>query len=438
MKQKNDLLNGNILKLFARFFFSSVTGMLMVSIYILFDTIFIGRGIGSEGLAALSIILPVFCVLYGTGMLLGMGGSTVLSIYLGQKEEHMARVAFTHAWVATIIIGILLSVLGTIFIDPLCYLLGANTDNFFMVKDYLKYIVLFGFTFVVVNALTIFVRNDQSPRWAMFATVFGGVTNIVLDYVFIFPLQAGMAGGAIATIISSTSTMIILLAYLLKGKKHLILTKTKFIPKLMHRIFANGFGSFVIEVSSGVVIFAFNHVILLTMGEIGVSSYSIIANISLICVAVFTGIAQGIQPLISINYGAKKMDRVRKVKRMALFCALFIGGIFFASGYLFPEKLVGLFIKNDPALMVITVNGMKYYFIAFLIMGVNIVLGAHKQSIEVAAHATWISISRGIGFVLVGLIVLPLILTSNAVWLTVPFAEGCTLILCLFLNRKKH
>ncbi len=437
MKHQTDLLNGNIFSLFSRFLISSVTGMLIISIYILFDTIFIGRGLGSEGLAALSMVLPVFCLLYGTGMLLGMGGSTVLSIYLGQKDERMAKVAFTHAWVATLIIGLLLSLLGTLFIDPLCYLLGADANSFTMVKDYLKYIVLFGFSFVIVNAMTIFIRNDHSPRWAMSATVFGGITNIVLDYIFIFPLNGGMAGGAIATVISSTATMLLLLMYLIKGKKTLILTKTKLILPLIRRIFINGFSSFVIEVSSGIVILAFNHVILSTIGEIGVSAYSIIANISLICVAIFTGIAQGIQPLISINYGANQLIRVRKFKHLALLSALLTGILFFTTGYLFPNKIVALFIQNDPALTAITITGMKYYFIAFLIMGLNIVLGAYKQSIEVSAHSNWISISRGIAFVLIGLIFLPLIFTTNAIWLTIPFAEACTLLLCLLLNLKR-
>lgn len=438
MSPKYDLLKGRLVPLFFHFLITSVAGMLMVSVYILFDTIFIGQGLGSEGLAALSILLPVFCLLYGTGMLFGMGGGALMSIYMGQGNVQKAREVFTHVWLLMWVVGGLMSGIGLVFLDPICRFLGAQGQTFVYVKEYLIYIIGFGFTFVMINGTTIFIRNDHAPRWAMAATVTTGFINIILDYIFIFPLQMGMAGAAIATIISSSAALLVCLLYIVFKSKNLKLTRSKFQIGLITKSMSLGFPSYVVEVSSGVVIFAFNSVILRTIGDIGVSAYSILANIMLIVVAVFTGIAQGIQPILSLNYGADQYRRVKNTRKMALVTALAIGIVIFGIGYLFPEPLIALFSSDQGQLRVITKQAMMYFFPAFIIMGVNIVLGSYKQSIDHAAHSAFITFGRGIVFVLIGLWVLPIYFGEAGIWLTIPFAELATLILGLILLPISH
>lgn len=417
---------------------TSVAGMLAVSFYILIDTIFIGRGVGADGLAALNIVIPVITLLTATGLLIGVGGATALSVTRGQGNIKKLNVIFTHSFGIAALVGILYSVIGMIFLEKLSFMLGASESNIHLVKEYFKGILSFGFSFVLVNALTVFIRNDKAPKFAMCTTITGGLLNIVLDALFIFGFKWGMFGAAFATSLSSLTSLSLIFYYFKKGSTTLRLKEVKIDFSIVKRIFTNGFPSFVIEISSGLVIFAFNIALLKIIGEIGVSAYSIIANISLICVSIFTGIAQGVQPIVSINYGADLKDRVKKVRNMGLVTALVFGIIFFILGNVFPRQIVSLFIENNKVLMDITVDAIELYFTAFIIMGANIVIGAYFQSIEEAAISAMISIGRGIGFIVVGLIILPYFFSVNGIWLTVPFAEFCTLFMCVIIYCFKH
>lgn len=437
MKQKADILQDDIFKLFLRYLGASIASTFMSSMYILFDTIFIGRGIGSEGLAALNIALPVYNVIFALGLLSGVGGATVMAISMGRKKFHMVNKIFTQSMIIAVVFGALITILGSIFIDNLCIFLGATESNFKLVKDYLSVIIMFNFSFLIVNALSVFIRNDKAPKLAMWSSIIGTIINIVLDALFVLVLHLGMRGAALATITGSiTSLLILIYFHFIKGKGSLKFVKTKLEIHTFKRILKNGAPSFIIEVSSGIVIFAFNMVLEDITGTIGISAYSIIANISLMCVAIFTGICQASQPIISTNYGANQMDRVNKVLKMGITFALFVGVTFFVVGMFFPRQIVGLFNKDNLELMEITSKGIQLYFIAFIIMGVNIVMGSYFQAIEYSMIATITSLLRGVVFILLGLFILPNIFALNGVWLTVPFAEGLALILTLALYKK--
>ncbi|WP_205410126.1 MATE family efflux transporter [Clostridium sp. BL8] len=197
--------------------------------------------------------------------------------------------------------------------------------------------------------------------------------------------------------------------------------------------------SFILEVSGAIVIFAFNKAVFSLIGDIGLSAYSIIANINLICAAIFTGVAQAIQPIISINFGGKKTDRINKSIKYAIITSIVLGISFYIIGLIIPKPIVLIFNRDNIELMKITVNGIRLYFIAFLFMGVNISLVSYFQSIEKAKISIFSSLSRGIIFILIGLFLLPKVFSINGVWLTATFAEVITLIINLayvFINRK--
>lgn len=431
----NPILEGNIKLVFFKFLFNSVFAMLIVAFYIMVDTIFIGRGIGSEGLAALNIALPIFNILNSTGLLLGMGGSTALSISVGKNDIQESRRVFTQTIISAVIIGVIYSILGVIFKEKIAYLLGATKENISLVLSYLNGVLFMSFSFMLVHTISSFVRNDNRPRLAMIATVIGGITNIILDYIFIFNFKMGMTGAALATSIASFLNLTILLSHFFSRKCSLKFIKVKFTVNRLSRILLNGTPSCIIELSSGIVIFIFNIAILNIIGDIGVSAYSIIANISLVCTAIFTGIAQAVQPIISINYGAKKIDRVKIVKKMALISAAIVGCSFYILGITFPNYIVSLFTSETGEIINITVNGIKYYFIGFLVMGFNIVLGSYYQSREYSGVSNFISLGRGIIFIVLGLVILPRLLGINGVWLTIIFSELMTLI-SLFIYVK--
>jgi len=437
MQKKLNLLEDDIKKLFVKYVSTSVLGMITVSLYILFDTIFIGRGIGKEGLTALNISLPIYNLIYGTGMLIGVGGATAMSISRGAGEEKKAQKFFKSALTLGVIMGISYSLLGIIFLERISLALGASKESLPLVKEYLGVIILFTPFFLMVQNLSALVRNDKGYKRAMFAAIAGGLTNLVFDYLFIYPLNMGMRGAAIATAMSAMVSVTVLLAHFKKDN----LLKLGFITldlSTVKRILSIGLSGFIIEISAGLAIYLFNKELLSTIGELGVASYSIIANCSIMCVAIISGIAQGVQPIISINYGAEKKHRVSISKNLGIVSGILVGGLFLVLGLLIPETIASAFTKEKGEMLSMTVQGIKLYFTAFPFMGISIMVGAYFQAIEKSKYSTFLSLFRGIIFIAILLKVLPLLFGANGIWLTVPFSEVLALgVIALILVIEK-
>lgn len=439
MKDKQSVfLNSDINKLFYKYLINSVLGMLAVSFCILADTMFIGQGIGSDGLAALNICIPIFNLFNGLGLLFGMGGATALSISRGKGEIVESQRIFTKSIIIAILVGITLSTLGKIFTEKIGYILGANISNIYMVKEYLSGVLIFSFSYILAHTTSSFIRNDHNPRLAMIATVTSGLSNVILDYLLIFIFNMGIKGAGLATSIASLINLLILLTHFISKKCSLRFIKFKINVKDISRILFNGLPSFIVEISSGIVIFIFNLKLLNIVGNIGVSAYSIIANVSLVAAAIFTGISQAMQPIISVNYGANKIDRVKRVRKKAMKTSIMVGLSFYIIGILFPQFIVGMFTSEKGQIVDITVNAIRYYFLAFIFMGINIVNGAYYQSMEHRILSNSISLSRGIILIIIGITILPVFLGVNGVWLSAVFAEVLTLIITyIYVYKKK-
>lgn len=437
--EKVDLLERDVKKMFFKYLIPSVGGMLGVSFYVLGDTMIVGRGIGSVGLAALNISIPMINVFNGLGLLFGIGASTAISISRGRGEERQVNNIFTISIILSIILGLVLTTIRIFFLDELCMILGASSDTFQMSRDYLGVIMSFSVLFLLNYTMTVLVRNDGDPNLAMWGMLTGSIVNVVLDYVFIFIFNWGMWGAALATSISPIVGLLILSVHFIKKKNHMTFVKIKIRYSILKRILSNGFASFIVELSAGIVIFIFNRVIIDITGDLGVSAYSIIANLSLIAAAIFTGVGQAIQPIVSVNFGALKMERVYEAGKLAIFTSLALGIVFYISGLLFPEQLVKIFSKGDKALLDITVVGIKIYFTSFILMGVNIVMTTYLQSKEYSKVSMYISLFRGVVFTMVLLLILSRSFGMIGVWMTLPIAELMTLVLSviLFKNSRK-
>ena len=433
---KVELLEGDMKRLFLKYLIPSVGGMLGVSLYVLGDTIIVGRGIGSVGLAALNISIPMINVFNGLGLLFGMGASTAISISRGRGDEKQVNNIFTISIILTILAGLVLTLIRVFFLDELCMLLGASTDTFAMSRDYLGVIMSFSTMFLLNYALTVLVRNDGNPNLSMWGMLTGSIVNVILDYIFIFIFGWGMTGAALATSISPILGLLILSIHFITKRNKMKFTKIKLRLSIVRRIISNGFASFIVEISAGVVIFIFNIVIIGLNGDIGVSAYSIIANLSLIATAIFTGIGQAIQPIVSVNFGAKKMKRVYEAGKLAIYSALGLGIVFYAIGFFFPEFLVSMFSKGDKELLEITVKGIKIYFMSFVLMGINIVLTSYLQSKEYAKSAMMISLLRGFAFTVFYVLILSRIFGITGVWMTLPLAEISTIVLAVILSAN--
>lgn len=436
--EKTQLLEGDMRKTFLKYLIPSVGGMLGVSLYVLGDTMIIGRGIGSVGLAALNISIPIINVFHGLGLLFGMGASTAISISRGRGDERQVNNIFTISMLLSLLVGILFVIIRVFLLDEFSLLLGASKDTFKMSTGYLGVLMTFSPIFLLNYTLNVLVRNDGNPNLSMYGMLTGSIVNVILDYIFIFIFGWGMPGAALATCISPMLGLMILSFHFILKKNKMKFTRIKPSFNILKRITSNGFASFVIEVSAGVVIFVFNRVIIDITGDIGVSAYSIIANLSLIATAIFTGVGQAIQPIVSVNFGAKKIDRVYEAGKLAIYTSLFIGIVFYLIGLLFPEFLVSIFSKGDRELLDITVKGIRIYFLSFIFMGVNIAITSYLQSKEYGKASMLMSLSRGFIFIVILLLVLPKIFGITGVWMTMPLAELITIILSfiLYLNVR--
>lgn len=431
-----NLLKDDIKKLYFGYFFPTMCAALSTSIYILFDTIFIGQGVGSKGLTALNIVLPIYSVYFGTGLLVGIGGSTLMSIQRGKGNQDKSNKIFTLSFVLGLILAIIYFIIGFVFLEEIARLLGATDEVMPFVKEYMIVVVIGTIPFVMGSVMAPFVRSDKAPKKVMFAVIFSGFLNIVLDYVFVFPLDMGMGGAAIATVFSYTVSCLILLTHLLSKNNTLRFKKDFYKLSYIKRIIKCGLPSLFIEVSVGFVVFIFNIQILKIIGEDGVTAYSIISNTGIIAVALFNGISQTIQPLISINMGASLNERADKLKKLAICTALVIGIVFFIICIIFPEQIVGIFVKPSNEVLAIAINSIRIYSIAFIIMGVNMVSGAYFQSIELAKESFIIAFCRGLLFVSISVFILPIFLGINGVWISVPIGEIITLIVTIAFLKK--
>lgn len=430
-----NLLKDNVHKLYFKYFFPTIGGALSTSIYILFDTIFIGQGVGPEGLAALNIALPIYSIYFGTGLLVGVGGSTLFSIERGRGREERANKIFTLSMALGGTIAIVYTLISFVFLKQIAFAFGATTEILPLVKEYMIVVAIGTIPFVMGSVISPFIRADKAPKRVMVAVIFSGFLNILLDYIFVFPLKMGMKGAAIATVISYTVSFLIMASHFLSKNNTLSFSKSYYNSKYIKRIFKCGAPSLLVEISSGFVILIFNHQILRILGEDGVTAYSIISNTAIIVVALFNGVCQTIQPLISTNYGAGEEKRTREFKSIAIKTALIIGTIACVFCFLFPDTITNVFVKPTNRVLIIAREAIRYYVFAFIILGINMVLGAYFQAIELGREAFILVLLRGLLLVSVLVYILPKFLDIRGVWLSVPIAEALTLIVALILNN---
>ena len=271
--------SGHIFSLFLKYVSANVLGMIGFSCYILADTFFIARGIGSDALAALNLVLPAYSLLNGTGLMIGMGGGSRYSLSSTHPEGETHRTVFTQSVLLAVIATIFFALTGLLGAEPLCLLLGADSRTLPFAVPYIRILLAFAPLFLANNLLVCFVRNDGETALSMAGMIIGSLSNILLDYLFIYPLNLGMVGAALATATAPLISMGILSTHFLRGNSHFRLMKTKPSLSTASSICSLGVSSLITEVSSGIVILVFNFLILDLSGNTGVAAYGVLANI---------------------------------------------------------------------------------------------------------------------------------------------------------------
>lgn len=427
----------NILKDFIKYVALNIFSMIGVSFYILADTFFIANGVGSIGLTSLNIVLPLWSLMSGVGLMIGVGGGIKYSIQKGRNNKDGANKVFTHSILIGLILGVIITIVGILFSYDIVKILGADNEVIPLAGKYLKTLLSFSCVFILNSIITVFVRNDDEPNLAMIAMIVGSLTNVVLDYIFVYPLGMGMFGAALATGATPIFSLCILSLHFIRKKSDFKIIKCKFNLAYVRNIIALGIPSFVTEFSSGVIILLFNFTILRIANNTGVAAYGIITNIALIVVAIFTGVAQGIQPIISKSFGEGNTNDIKVIYRYGVITAVVLGLSCYAISFIFSQEIVNLFNnEGDILLSSMAVEGMKIYFVAFIIMGINIVTTSLLASISKAKESFTISILRGFLAIVPLIIILPKFMGMTGVWLTIPFAEAITILVIIFIFRK--
>ena len=429
--------NKSQFKEFARYSTLNVLGMIGLSCYILADTFFVSRGLGENGLTALNLAIPVYSFIHGSGLMLGIGGATKYSIFKSNKENKNANTIFTNTLCLATVLSIGFVLIGIFLSKSLTTALGADSDVFKMTNTYLQFILIFAPAFIMNDVLICFVRNDNNPKLSMCAMLVGSLSNIILDYIFIFPLQLGIFGAVFATGLAPIISMLILSLHRIKRKNQFHFIKIKPSIKIARNTLSLGFPSLVTEVSSGIVIIVFNMIILNLIGNVGVAAYGIVANLSLVVVAVYTGIAQGIQPLISKSYGGNDIKSIKLIFKYAMITMSIISFILYLIIFFLADPIAKIFnSENNIVLQSIATNGLKLYFMAVIFVGFNIILPMLFSSMEKAFLAQIISLLRGLVVIIPMAFILSALVGLTGVWLAFPITESLVSILGVILLFK--
>ena len=423
---------------FARYTFLSVLGTLGVSCYILADTFFVSKGLGTNGLTALNLAIPVYNFIHGTGLMLGMGGATRFSVCKSQGKTDEVNRIYTNTTYLAAAFSVIFVLLGFAFSKQLALLLGADASVLEMTNTYLRWLLIFAPAFILNDVLLCFVRNDGSPQLSMAAMLIGSFSNIVLDYIFIFPMQMGIFGAVFATGISPIISIFMMLPHWIGKKNTFRFVKTKIRKDIIKQDLSLGFPSLIAQLSSGIVMIVFNTIILKLEGNTGVAAYGVVANISLVIIAVYTGIAQGVQPLISTFYGVGNSRQAKTVLRYAVTTMLFVSVIVYLLIFVFAQPITSVFnSENNGGLQQIAVTGLKLYFISTPFVGYNIILATFFTSIEKALPAHILSILRGLILIIPMAFFLSALWEMTGVWLAYPITEFLVTLLGFVIYKQK-
>ncbi|WP_122638774.1 MULTISPECIES: MATE family efflux transporter [unclassified Romboutsia] len=423
-----DLLKGNEKRVFYHYLIPSICSTLVTSIYILVDTLIIGQGVGADGILALNIFLPFYSIYMGIGLLFGIGSGILMSVEDGIGNTEKSNEYFINSVLSVGLVAIILTILSILNLREISYFLGANESSIDLVMEYGKYIVYATPIFICTNFLGPIIRNRKEPNLCMIGVLIGAGLNIVLDYLFVFPMQMGMKGAAIATVIGSLTTSLVLLTHFIKKKNRVKISIKVLSLSMIKKIVLCGGSNFLMEVASGFVIFIFNIQILKYIGDNGIVVYGIISNCVLVGIALFNGVAQASQPVISTNYGANEKKRVDNVLKYAMYTTIAIGSILFFIVFVFTKEVILVFVNANSDVINIGIPAIRMYLSAFCIMNINILVCNYLQSVGREKLSVKISIVRGFLLNVILIFVMPILFGGSSLWLVVPITELVTFI----------
>jgi len=437
----SDLGSKRIGPLLAKLAIPTSVGMIANSLYNVVDTIFIGRGVGTLAIAGIGIVFPIQIIIMAIAQLFGMGAASMISRSLGKGDREKASNIAGNSFVASLILGILAAVFILIFADPILVLFGATQDILPFARDYLA-VVAFGFIyFPFLVSSNNLIRAEGDAKNAMIVMLAATGVNIALDPVFIFALGLGIKGAAYATIIAQFCGFAYLVSYYLMGRSNLKIKLKHFRLKfmIMKEMVSLGFASFVRQVSMSLLIIVVNNSLKVYGGDIYIAIYAVINRMVMFITMPLFGIVAGVQPMIGFNFGAGKIKRVKDSLKTSVISTAVIGGVFFILLMVFPSGIIGVF-TDDKQLVTNGIFPLRMIIMLFPLIGFQIIGAGYFQSIGKAGPSIILSLSRQVIFLLPLLLLLPVFMGLDGIWLSFPIADLLAIALTaiiLALDIKK-
>ncbi len=426
-----------------RFSLPSVISMVFTSIYTTVDGMFVSRMIETDALSAVNIVYPIINCVLAVGTMFGTGGSAIVAKKMGEGKQTEAMENFSLLVSACLLLSLVFSIIAIQNLQEIIVFLGADDTLFTYCKDYALYSIYFFPMLALSTTFQVFFIVAGRASLGLFLSVCGGITNIVLDYVFIGPLDMGIKGAAIATGLGyciPAFTGIVFFLFL-NRKGTVYFARPRFSASVLFRCATNGSSEMVTNLSMGVVTLLLNLILMDLAGSDGVASITIILYTQFLLSSAYLGYAIGIAPVISYNYGKRDTQRLRGIHFSSLQMIGISSVVTFVCSLCFAEFLVAIFAPAGSSVYNMAVHGYRLFAICFLFMGVNIYASAFFTALSNGVISAMLSFLRTLVFVVIAVTVLPLILALNGVWLAIPAAEGLGFgmsILCFYAYRKVY
>ena len=429
----------NLTKQFFRYVSQNILGLLGTSCYILADTYFISQAAGTDGVTLLNLCLPVYNFIFAIGSMVGLGAATRYAILKAQGDERCRRY-FSNAIFCACILSVPFLLVGIFLPGGLLWLMGGDAGIVALGIPYARIFLMFTPFFMCNYIVSSFVRNDGDPSLAMVATLSSSLFNVVFDYIFMFPMGLGLAGAALATAVSPIISIAICSRHFRRKENGVAFVRCMPSVKLLVQSCQLGISGFVGEMSSGVTTTVFNFLLLGLAGNVAVAAYGVAANFALVATAIFNGVAQGAQPLMSSCYGRNDRAGAKKLLLLSSCTALVLAAVLYSVVFGATDALVGVFNSENSAQMAAFAHtGMRLYFIGYFFAGFNIAASGYLSATNRPAEASITSICRGMAAIVACSLVMSRLFGINGVWAAFPMSELLTALLTLFLLRsRKH
>lgn len=422
-------------KLFIKYVLPSTLSMVSVFFFGVVDGVFVGRGVGTDALGAVNIAFPYVMFFTACVMLSTIGGLTITAIRKGRGDEEGMNVAFMHSLAATFLISVFFCFFGTVFVDTVTKLMGANDTFFPLVRDYVFWYAAFMIPCGLGSAFNGFCRNDGDPVRVSVSTIIATSLNIFGDWLLVFPLHMGLKGAAIATGVAQTVGLLITSTHFIKKKGTLRFEKFKVDWELYKKIFVRGLPECISQFNAPICIMLSNYVILENLGDTAENAFSVIGYVAAFSIAAFAGVAEGLQPLFGNCYGAGNEEDLVWYKRTGLTVG-FSGAVFIYILLLFVGRPICALYGLDEATMECTMNAMPQYSIGFFIQAFTVIISSYLYSTTRSREAITINVLRSFIVNTVVILLMPKLLGPETIWFTFPVYELIILVIAYIIMKE--